>query len=147
MTSLYSSTPGNGDINVNDAVAWVATPSTTTLTLNAARDVNINAAVTATNGNFVVCCGRDINANAAVTTTNGSMLLSAGRNMNLNLSGALTATDGNITLCAGMNVIIDGAITLTRGSNVPAQDLGLALGADPHRRQLRRRDPASSAAR
>ena len=53
-------------------------PNTTTLTLNAERDVNINAAITATNGNFVVCCGRDVNVNAAITTTNGSILLNAG---------------------------------------------------------------------
>ncbi|MDB5466987.1 MAG: putative heme-hemopexin-binding/utilization protein, partial [Phenylobacterium sp.] len=64
-TSLHTASPGNGDINVNEAVSWTATPSTTTLTLNAARDVNVNKAVTATNGNFVVCCGRDANVNAA----------------------------------------------------------------------------------
>ena len=78
VTSLYTSTPGNGDINIDQAVSWTATPSTTTLTLNALRDVNVNSAVTATNGNFVVCCGRNANVNAAITTVNGSVLLSAG---------------------------------------------------------------------
>src|SRR5450759_3809060 len=84
VTSLYTTTPGNGDINVNQAVSWTATPSTTTLTLNAVRDVNVNQAISPTNGNLVVCCGRDINVNAAITTVNGSVLLGAGHNINLN---------------------------------------------------------------
>ena len=126
VTSLNTATPGNGDIFVNEAVAWTATPSPTTLTLNAVRDVNVNQAITATNGNFVVCCGRDVNVNAAITTTNGSILLSAGRNVNLN--AAMTTTDGNITMCAGHDVNVSGAITLTRGSSIPAQSLGLPLG-------------------
>jgi uncharacterized Zn-binding protein involved in type VI secretion len=73
VSTRNTTTPGNGDINVNDAVAWTAAPSTTTLTLNAARDVNVNQAITATNGNLVVCCARDINVAAAITTTNGSV--------------------------------------------------------------------------
>ena len=128
VTTKISATAGSGDIDVNDAVAWTATPNTTTLTLDAARDVNVNFAISATNGNLVVCCGRDINVNAAITTVNGSVLLSAGSNLILNSTGAMTTTDGDITLCAGLNITIDGAITLTRGSSIPAQDLGLALG-------------------
>jgi len=127
-TTLHTTTIGNGDINVNDAVAWTAAPSTTTLTLTADRDVNINNSITATNGNLVVCCGRDVNDNAAITTTNGSVLLSAGRDVNLSAVGAMTTTDGNITLCAGDNININKAITLTRGSTIPAQSLGLATG-------------------
>jgi hypothetical protein len=98
------------------------------LTLTAARDVNINNAISATNGNLVVCCGRDINDNGAITTTNGSMLLNAGRNVNLSAAGAVTATDGNITICAGTDINVNNAITLTRGSTIPAQSLGLAPG-------------------
>jgi len=127
-TSLHTATAGNGDITVNDAVSWTAAPSTTTLTLTADRDVNINNAITATNGNLVVCCGRDINDNAAITTTNGSVLLSAGRDVNLLAVGAMTTTDGNITICAGDNINVNKAITLTRGSTIPAQSLGLAPG-------------------
>lgn len=128
VTSLHTATPGNGDINVNEAVSWTATPSTTTLTLNALRDVNVNKAVTATNGNFVVCCGRDANVNAAVTTVNGSILVSAGRDVFVNTASAITTTDGNITICAGRNVDIAAAMTLTRGTTIPAQSLGLATG-------------------
>jgi filamentous hemagglutinin family protein len=128
VTSLYSTTPGAGDIIVNDAISWTASSSPTTLTLNAARDVNLNNAITATNGNFVVCCGRDINVSAAITTTNGSALLSAGRNVNLKAVAAMTTTDGNIEICAADNINVSAAMTLTRGSTIPAQSLGLPVG-------------------
>ncbi|MDP4032270.1 MAG: filamentous hemagglutinin N-terminal domain-containing protein, partial [Pseudorhodobacter sp.] len=117
---------GGGDIHVNDAIAWTASSTPTTLTLNAHRDVNINAAITATNGNLVACCGRDVNVNGAITTTNGSVLLEGGRNVNV--YHAITTTDGNIALCAGHDVHIDAAITLTRGSTIAAQSLGLPVG-------------------
>ena len=119
-------TGGNGDIFVNEAVSWSAAGPPTTLTLNAFRDVNINAPITATKGNIVACCGRDVNVNAAMTTTNGSMLLNAGRDVRV--FHALVTTDGNIALCAGHNVHVDAAVTLTRGSTIPAQSLGLPVG-------------------
>ncbi|UZK65886.1 two-partner secretion domain-containing protein [Sphingomonas sp. M1-B02] len=125
-TVTPDSTGGNGDIFVNDAVAWTASGVPTTLTMNAFRDANINAAITATNGNVVVCCGRDVNVNAPITTTNGSILLNAGRDVRV--FHALTTTDGNIALCAGHDVHIEAAISLTRGSTIPAQALGLPVG-------------------
>ncbi|MBC7505002.1 MAG: filamentous hemagglutinin N-terminal domain-containing protein, partial [Sandarakinorhabdus sp.] len=70
VTKLFTSATGNGDIFVNEAISWTATPSTTTLRLEAVRDINVNAAITATNGNVVLCCGRDANVAAAITTTN-----------------------------------------------------------------------------
>ncbi len=62
---------GRGDITLvaDPAVfAWTRTAAQTktTLTLNAAGDVNINRKITATGGNLVVCCGRDINLAAIV---------------------------------------------------------------------------------
>lgn len=126
VSNLYTAAPGNGDIYVNDAVTWTASSSPTTLTLNAVRDVNVNKAITATNGNFEACCGRDVNVNAAITTVNGSVLLSGGRDVNL--SAALSTTDGNITMCAANNLNISAPLTLTRGSNTPAQSLGLPPG-------------------
>ncbi|MDI1274159.1 filamentous hemagglutinin N-terminal domain-containing protein [Polaromonas sp.] len=118
--------PGNGDIFVNDAITWTAAGAPTTLTLTAARDTNINAAVTATNGSFVACCGRDVNVNAAMTTTNGSILLSAGRNVNVN--AAVTATDGNLMMCAANDVNISNKITVTNGTLDAARSLGLPRG-------------------
>jgi filamentous hemagglutinin family protein len=126
LASAGDGTAGNGDIFVNDAIAWTASGDPTTLTLNALRDVNINAAITATNGNLVVCCGRDANVNAPITTTNGSILLNAGQDVNVFF--AITTTDGNIALCAGRDIHIDAAITLTRGSTIPAESLGLPVG-------------------
>lgn len=128
VTTLHTATVGNGDIHVNEAVSWTAAPNTTTLTLNAARDVNVNRAITAVNGNLVVCCGRDVNVDAAITTTNGSVLLAAGRNANFTAAAAMTTTDGNMMVCAADDIRIGSAITLTRGAAVPAQSLGLPAG-------------------
>ncbi|MDD5031389.1 MAG: YDG domain-containing protein, partial [Rhodoferax sp.] len=140
VSSLFSPTLGNGDIFITEAVVWTATPSPTTLTLNAARDVNIGrnsagtvittATIKPTNGNVVVCCGRDINVEAAITvaTPGGSVLLSAGNNVNLN--AAITVTSGNITMCAAnnLNLGLAAAITLTDFATSPALSLGLANG-------------------
>ena len=126
LASAGDNTGGNGDIFVNDAVAWTASGTPTTLTLNALRDININAAITATKGNLVACCGRDVNVNAPITTTNGSILLNAGQDVKIFF--AITTTDGNIALCAGRDVRINAAITLTRGSTIPAESLGLPIG-------------------
>ncbi|WP_330969435.1 two-partner secretion domain-containing protein, partial [Lysobacter sp. A3-1-A15] len=116
----------NGDIFVNDAVSWTASGGPTTLTLEADRNVDINAAITATNGNLVVCCGQDVNVNAAITTTNGSVLLAAGRDVNQRAD--ITVTDGNLMMCADDDVNIFAAITLTRGTSDPTRSLGLPLG-------------------
>ena len=116
----------NGDIFVNDAVTWSASGAPTTLALTADRNVDINAAITATNGNLTVCCGQDVNVNAAITTTNGSVLLAAGRD--INQRGAITVTDGNLMMCAANDVNIFAAITLTRGTADPTRSLGLPLG-------------------
>ena len=125
---------GFGDITVQDPITWVRTGLTpTTLTLLAARDVNVNAAITATNGNLVVCCGRDINVNAAITTTGtvatpnqgGNVLLSAGRDVNIVRAantGALpnksltdiTTTSGNMEICAGRDIVLGNTFDLGR---------------------------------
>jgi len=81
---------GRGDITIASALTWTPV-GTATLTLNAAGDVNINAAVSTTRGSFEVCCGQDINVNALITAvgvvatpnTGGNVLLSAGRDVNI----------------------------------------------------------------
>ncbi len=151
ITTANSGAPGAGfgDITVAAALTW--TPATaSTLTLNAARDVNINADITATRGNLVVCCGRDINVRANVTTTNGSVLLSAGRDVNIartaldpmtpllsrtNVAGIVT-TQGNIAICAARDVNLINAfdaaalVTLTTSSTTGGLDLS-ELGVKP----------------
>src|SRR6185503_17300349 len=125
---------GRGDITLAadpTPFAWTRTAAQTktTLTLNAAGDVNLNRRLVATGGNLVVCCGRDINLAAIVapevgtriTLTNGSGLLSAGRDINMN--GAITVTDGNLAMCAGRDIHVSAAMTMTRGSTVAAESL------------------------
>lgn len=50
IQSSQGTAEGNGDIHVNDAVSW----SANTLTLTAARDININAVMTASGGSKLV---------------------------------------------------------------------------------------------
>lgn len=110
-TNLYGVTPGNGDIFVNEAVTWTPTPNPTTLTLNAFRDVNVNAAITTTGGSIKVNAGGDVNANAAMTmtTTGGNITLTAADAVNLNQ--AITTTGGNLTATAGSNLNVSGIST------------------------------------
>ncbi len=118
--------PGEGDIFVNGPVSWTAAAAPTTLTLTAARDVNINSAITATNGNLVVCCGRDVNVNAPISVTDGSVSLSGGRNVNQN--AAITMVRGNLQMCAANDVNVNAKIALTNGNAIVTRSLGLPLG-------------------
>jgi hypothetical protein len=123
-TGVAGSPPsGRGDINVNAPLTWtrVGAALNTTLTLNAVGDVNINAAITPTQGNLVVCCGRDINVNAAITMVRGSLLLSAGRDVNQ--FAAITSTDGNVAMCAGRDINVTGALSSTRGTVIADRSL------------------------
>jgi len=126
--TINTAGPGaeNGDIFVNDAIAWTASGAPTTLSLIANGRVEINAAMTATEGNISVCCGQDIDVNGAITVTRGSLLLAAGNDVNQD--AAITVTDGNLMICAGNDVNINAAITLTRGTNDPTRSLGLPIG-------------------
>lgn len=128
VTIITQPGPGNGDIFVNDVVSWT-TPvgqTATTLTLNADRDVNINAPITAVRGNLVACCGRDVNVNAAISVTDGSALLAAGRNVNQN--AAITMVRGNLQMCAANDVNVNAKIALTNGNADITRSLGLPLG-------------------
>jgi len=124
--------PGEfGDIFVNEAVSWngaAAPGASTTLTLTALRDVNINQAITAVSGNLVVCCGRDVNVRAAITTTRGSVSLNGGNDVNLFAGSALSVTNGNINMCAGHDVIVNSQVTLVNSAITPAEGLGLSAG-------------------
>ncbi len=117
LTSLYATTPGNGDIFVNDAVSWIATPVPTTLTLNAGRDVNVNSSITGTNGSLAMNAGRDININtpAAITTTDGGLSLEASNNVNIN-HAAITTTRGNVVLMAGIGGTGTGSVVFAAGN-------------------------------
>ncbi|WP_420267639.1 filamentous hemagglutinin N-terminal domain-containing protein, partial [Halomonas lysinitropha] len=101
---------GNGDISVNDAITWLAQ---TTLTFNADRDINIDAAITGTDGSLVANAERDVNVNAAITTTTGNLTFDAKNDVTL--AAASTITTGNLTAVAGQDVNIESPITVTTG--------------------------------
>ncbi|MEX0744165.1 MAG: filamentous hemagglutinin N-terminal domain-containing protein, partial [Phycisphaeraceae bacterium] len=108
---------GAGDIHVNDAVTWGAA---TTLTLSAERDVNVNEAITATDGSFVANAVRDVNVNAATKTTSGSLTSNAGNDVNM--AAAMTVVTGDLTSNAGHDVNVTASMTVTTGNIVLRAD-------------------------
>ena len=117
ILSGSGATGNNGDIYVNQAITWTAP---TTLTLDAFRDVNINQAMTATNGSLVAKAGRDVNVAAETKTTTGSLSFNAVNDVNV--TAAATITTGNLTAVAGKDVKIDAAMTVTTGDMVLRAD-------------------------
>ena len=91
-SNRYGSAGLNGDIFVNDPIAWSAN---TGLTLNAWRNINVNSAITATgaSGNVALYYGQGaVNAgNAAVYNINAPINLKAGYNFKTKLG-----SDGSI---------------------------------------------------
>ena len=146
-TNNGASGSGFGDITLASALTWTPT-NFSTLRLIALRDVNINAPISATRGNLVICCGRDINIRAAITIdqaagvgglAGGSILFSAGRDVRIertlaNPNTAITVTGGNIEICAAHDVILSNTfnpglaplMTLTGGTT----NAGLSLASD-----------------
>jgi len=116
-TNTGDSGAGLGDIDVDAALTWTAT---TTLTLNALRDVNVNQAVTGTNGTLLVNAGRDVNVNAAVGTTTGSLAFTALQDVTL--GAATTVTTGDVRAVAGRSVNVTAASTVTTGDIVLRAD-------------------------
>ncbi|CAM3901905.1 filamentous hemagglutinin N-terminal domain-containing protein [Vreelandella rituensis] len=117
---------GNGDITVMNAITWT---DQTILTLNADRDVNINAAITGTDGSLVANADRNVNVNAVVTTTTGDLTFNAKNDVTL--TGASTITTGNLTALAGKDVNVGAAITVTTGDVILIADNdGTGPGAD-----------------
>ncbi len=78
----------NGDITVANAVSW---NSGNTLTLTAARDINVNAAISG-NGGLQLNAGRDIGVTANLATNGGAMGLNASGAVSIN--GATLDTGG-----------------------------------------------------
>jgi hypothetical protein len=119
---------GAGDINVNAPITWTKPNS---LTLNADRDVNVNFAITGTDGSFLANAGRDVNVRAATTTTTGRLAFTAEQDVNLN--AAATVTTGELSAVAGrhVNIGVSVAATVTTGDIVlRADNDGTGPGAD-----------------
>lgn len=106
VTTGLAGSPGAdaGDINVNAAVTWSAS---TTLTLTAARDININQAITATGASagLVFTAANNINVNNAVRLdgAGATLAMTYGGNYNIRtpatyagtITGLVTDKDGN----------------------------------------------------
>ena len=101
----------NGDLNVNAAVSWSAN---TTLSLSAYRNVNVNAAISATGASS------GLNVTANVGSTNGTVNLSAnittGGDQNYNGSVVVNGTDIALTSTAGGLSIVGGVSVGTVGA-------------------------------
>ncbi len=108
---------GLGDIDVNAAVTWTAP---TTLTLNAARDVNVNQVITGTDGSLALNAGRNVTVGAAVTTTTGQLSFTAAQDVNIN--AATTITTGDLQAVAGRKVTVSAASSVTTGRMVLRAD-------------------------
>ncbi|MDP3192060.1 filamentous hemagglutinin N-terminal domain-containing protein [Rhodoferax sp.] len=134
LSSNGSNTRGSGDINVNDAVSW----SANTLTLTAARDININAVMTATgsagltmntstsNGNDIAVPGGTVRVGGTLTLTGGSYsnngTLTVTSTGTVNSGGGLTFTQlftnqGTFNVKSGMTTFANG-FTQTAGNLV-----------------------------
>src|SRR5690606_236272 len=81
---------GNGDITVADAISWA---STNTLTLDAHRDVVVNAGMTGNKMTFIV--GRDLVPNANLTDSGTSTLTIQNKNNgdSFGIAGAVGTLD------------------------------------------------------
>jgi hypothetical protein len=108
---------GLGDIDVNAAVTWTAP---TTLTLNAARDVNVNQVITGTDGSLALNAGRNVTVGAAVTTTTGQLSFTAAQDVYIN--AATTITTGDLQGVAGRKVTVSAASSVTTGRMVLRAD-------------------------
>jgi filamentous hemagglutinin family protein len=105
IQSASGATAGNGDIFVNDPIAW---SSGNTLTLSAARDINIKSTVTATG------VGAGLTLNANLGGTGGANTLTGAVTLN---GGTLQFTGGPLTMLNG-GKIVDGTVTSTNGSQL-----------------------------
>lgn len=132
-TNYYGATNGVGDINVNEALSWtVSSGVPTTLTLNAARNVNFNANITATGGNLVANAGNDIIVKAGLSTgitatfaagDSGNITWSAVGDVIINSQVTATGSapglrDGNFTVCCGRDIKVNAATTTTDGDTI-----------------------------
>ena len=92
-TATMGSAGGNGDIHINDAISWSAD---TTLTLNAERNINVNAAITATG----TSAGLALNYGG----TNGNNSTAPASGSDYNVKAPITLSGTNSTLSINGNV-------------------------------------------
>lgn len=91
-TTALGTTGGNGDIFVNEALAW---SSPHTLTLTAERHITINRDITATEGGLTLHADGQISATAAVNV--GTFTLTKGTWSQIGVLSTFSATDFRIS--------------------------------------------------
>ena len=121
---------GNGDIFVNDSVSWTSGNS---LTLNAIRDVNVNAAITsgsfadrALGGNVSIAAGRDILLGVTGTAINTSV--AASNSWATRQGGDIALTAGG--KIAGANSGLNSSITKYQGGSIGSRGGNITLTAN-----------------
>ncbi|MFN0132041.1 MAG: filamentous hemagglutinin N-terminal domain-containing protein [Phycisphaerales bacterium] len=137
---------GSGDITFVDPLTANLTGGAVTLSLNAVRDIIVNAAVTAMSaaGNELslqFLAGRDIRVNSAISLDGGTVAMLAGRNATIDASVA--SGGGNITidavsqinLGAGLDagsgdILFNDPVALTANVTLAANDVTFTSALD-----------------
>ncbi|ULU23727.1 YDG domain-containing protein [Dyella terrae] len=140
-SGLGNAVAGSGDINVNAAINW---NSAATLTLDAYRNINVNAAITGSNGGVALNTGYGNGGNTGKLTIAGTGSVSAGSGATINTgafvnngsSSALGAKWMLYTVNPAANTL--GGITpnyiqynATQGSTLAASGNGLLYSVAP----------------
>ncbi|MBL9031140.1 MAG: filamentous hemagglutinin N-terminal domain-containing protein [Phycisphaerae bacterium] len=121
---------GNGDITLVDPLNANLAGGAVTLTLNAVRDIVINAGITDTSaaGNELslqFLAGRDTSINSAITLNGGALSVVTGRNA---IVGATVATaNGNIALGAASQIQLGANLDAGTG-DIAINDPAVLLG-------------------
>jgi filamentous hemagglutinin family protein len=101
----------DGNINVNDTVAWAVG---TTLTLNATKAVNVNAVIAAPNGGLALNAGTDININAPSSLAVSTLNATAAHDVNIN--AAQTWTNAGAWTFNGTNINVNDKVNWSAGT-------------------------------
>jgi len=135
----------NGDITVANAVSW---SSGNTLALNAAGAVNVNAAITATNGGSLSMTGSTISVTGASITLGGTLTATAtasGTNTGVSLSNATISVGSGTSAISGTSpngfgvdisgttslTVSTGSLSVTALSQAPSITFGGGLDLQP----------------
>jgi|GEM_PF-2674968 len=108
---LLEARGGNSDVIVNASIQ----SGTGHVTLNAGRDVDLNASLTTGGaGTVYVRSGRNTDIDAVLTTTNGDVLVDA--SSSISQTALITSTNGDIGLIAGQNITQTATGDITTGT-------------------------------
>ncbi|MBS1191248.1 MAG: putative filamentous hemagglutinin family outer membrane protein [Rhodocyclaceae bacterium] len=120
IVSSQGATPGNGDLFVNDAVAWSAN---TTLTLSAYRDINVNANITATGRTAGLALNPNMGGGGGGYRLNkGAIITLSGATPSLAIAGQSYTVVNDVNALQAMGAGLGGRYAL--GSDIDAAATG-----------------------